>query len=89
MDAERKITQELKIERKQTTTSVWNICTCGRILHSVSEAERGTCASCWIKSMKPTTRNALNRVIASAFNGSSDEQKQQAVNDAFDALDSE
>jgi len=39
--------------------------------------------------MKPETKQALNRVIASAFNGSGDEQKQQAVNNAFDALDSE
>jgi hypothetical protein len=89
MDGEQRITQALKIERVQETVQIWNICTCGRVLHSIAEGTRGTCASCWVKSMQPDTRKALNRVIASAFNGSTDAEKQNAVDAAFDALDNE
>ena len=88
-DPEQRITEALKIERTRHLVEIWNICECGRVLHSVSEATRGTCASCWIAAMKPSTKKALNTLIASAFNGSTDAQKSRAVDDAFDALDNE
>lgn len=77
------------MERKKETVEIWNICECGRILHSITEATRGTCAGCWIKSIKPETRSALNRLIGSAFNGSTGKQLDKAVDDAFNALAAE
>jgi hypothetical protein len=62
---------------------------CNRTLHSISEGERGTCSSCWVKSLRPETKKALNRLIASAFNNSSEKEKDEAVDDAFKKLDEE
>lgn len=74
------------------TITVHDRCTtegCGRVLRSISEGERGQCSSCWVKSLKPETRQAMNRLIASAFDGSSDAEKSAAVDDAFDKLGGE
>jgi hypothetical protein len=86
MDSEQQITKALKIERVKETVEVWNICTCGRILHSLNEAQRGTCASCWFRAVKPETHKAINKLIASAFNGATEKQKDEAVENAFAAL---
>ena len=59
---------------------------CRRVLHSISEGERGLCASCWVKGLKPETRAAMNRLIASAFNGASEGEKGEAVQGALDQL---
>ncbi len=74
------------------TITVHDRCTvegCNRVLQSILEGERGTCSSCWFKAMKPETKQALNKVIASAFNGSTEEQRNVAVDKAMDALKSE
>ena len=71
---------------------IYDKCTtpgCNRTLHSISEGERGTCSSCWVSALKPETRKAMNRLIASAFNGASDAEKDAAVDDAFKKLDAE
>jgi hypothetical protein len=71
------------------TITVHDRCTaegCNRILHSISEGERGLCSSCWFKSLPGPTRGALNRVIASAFNGASEAEKERAVDEAFKEL---
>jgi hypothetical protein len=56
---------------------------CGRVLRFVNEAIRGTCGSCEIKQWSPEKKKAMNRLFASAFNGSSDEEKAKAVDEAF------
>lgn len=72
------------------TITVHDVCTnqgCGRTLHSILEGERGTCSTCWFNAMPKDTKKAMNRLIASAFNGSSDKEKQAAVDNAFKKLD--
>jgi len=56
------------------------------VLHSISEGARGTCASCWFKTLSPDIKKSLNRLVASAFNGSTEEQKKAAVADAMERL---
>jgi hypothetical protein len=76
----------------QRTISVWDRCTvpeCNRVLHSISEGERGLCSSCWIKSLRPETRQALNRLVAAAFNGAGDAEKDAAVAGALNQLKAE
>lgn len=71
------------------TITVHDKCTiegCNRTLHSITEGERGSCSSCWFLSMPKGTKQALNRLIASAFNGSSEQQKEDAVTDAMRKL---
>ena len=71
------------------TTTVYDRCTrdgCSRTLHSLREAENGVCSSCWVKEMPADTKKALNKLIAAAFNGSTIEQKDVAVQDAMDKL---
>lgn len=62
---------------------------CNQLLHSISEGERGVCAACWFASLKPETKRAMNRLIASAFNGSTEAEKDAAARDAFEKLESE
>jgi DNA-directed RNA polymerase subunit RPC12/RpoP len=67
------------------TITIHDVCTtdgCGRTLHSISEGERGRCGSCWFKSLSAEDRKSMNRLIASAFNGSSNAEKEAAVDDA-------
>lgn len=74
------------------TITIHDKCTtegCGRLLHSIVEGERGTCSSCWVKSLSRETKKAMNRVIASAFNGSTQAQKEEAVDDALKQLKTE
>lgn len=60
---------------------------CNRVLHSILEGERGTCSSCWHKAMKPETKQSLNKLVRSAFDGSTDEQRAALVEDAMKQLD--
>lgn len=60
---------------------------CNRVLHSIHEGERGLCSSCWVKSLSPETKKAMNRLVASAFNGSTESEKSEAVDDAFKHLE--
>ena len=74
---------KLDIPREKRTVELWNLCTCGQVLHSISEGERGTCSSCWFKSLSPEKHKAMKGLIASAFNGATDAQKDAAVDEAF------
>lgn len=69
----------LNIPREKQSVELWNVCTCGAILHSISEGKRGTCSSCWIRDMDPSKKAAMNKVIAAAFNGSTNAEKDAAV----------
>lgn len=74
------------------TITIHDSCTttgCNRTLHSIVEGERGTCSSCWFKSLKPETKKSMNRMIASAFNGASESEKDEAVDDAMKKLEEE
>jgi len=74
------------------TITVHDRCTtegCKRTLHSIREGERGLCSGCWMKSLRPETRSALNKLIASAFNGATEDQKGRAVEDALKQLKAE
>lgn len=74
------------------TITVHDRCTvpdCNRVLHSIREGEMGVCSSCWFASLKPETKGAINKLIASAFNGSTEEQKGSAVSEAMKRLDGE
>ena len=68
------------------TVTVHDRCTtpeCNRVLHSIAEGERGQCSSCWVKQLPADKRQAMNRLIASAFNGATTAEKEAAVKDAF------
>jgi hypothetical protein len=68
------------------TVEVWDRCTtpgCGRVLHSLREAQAGQCSSCWVKALSPEGRKSMNRLIASAFNGAGEAEKSEAVKDAL------
>ena len=76
-------------DNQPRTITVWYRCTregCSRTLHSISEGERGVCSSCWFKSMPADTKQTLNKLIASAFNGASETEKDAAVTDAMGKL---
>ena len=69
------------------TITIHDVCTkCNRVLHGIAEGERGTCSSCWVSSLRPETKRAMNRLIASAFNGSSEEEKGKVADEAFEQL---
>jgi hypothetical protein len=69
------------------TITVYDSCTkCGATLHSLREAEKGICSSCWFKEMPADTKKAMNRLIASAFNGATDVEKDLAIDDALGKL---
>lgn len=59
---------------------------CNKVLHSIAEGERGTCATCRFRQMKPETKAALNRVIAAAFDGSNEPRRNAAIDDAVKKL---
>jgi len=89
---------KLNIPREKKTIEVWNVCECGEVLHSMAggevlhsmaEGQRGTCSSCWFKAMPAEKKTAMNRLIASAFNGSSDAEKDKAVDEAFRVMGDE
>ncbi len=73
-------------ERTKQTIEIWDRCECGRVLHSVAEATRGTCSSCWFKTMPGDTKRAMNRLVASAFNKANDSQKDAAIAEAMEKL---
>jgi hypothetical protein len=71
------------------TITVHDRCTvegCNRVLHSIHEGERGICSSCWYKRIPDDTKKSLNKLVASAFNGSTDEQRDAAVEEAIGKL---
>lgn len=76
-------------ERKKETIEVWNVCECGRILHSMHEGKRGQCASCWMETMPSDTKAALNNLIGAAFRKDkpTDGEKDQLIDDAMSKLD--
>lgn len=74
------------IVREQNPVDLWNICECGAILHSIVEGKRGSCGRCWIKSMPSDTKSAMNRLIAAAFNPTTESEKGELVNDALEKL---
>jgi hypothetical protein len=68
------------------TITVHDRCTtegCGRVLLSISEGERGLCSSCWVKQWSPEKKAAMGKLLAAAFNGSTEEQKDKAVDEAL------
>lgn len=72
--------------RQQRTVTIWDKCECGKTLHSLAEAERGSCSHCWFVKLKPDTVKAMNRMIAAAFrpqNETTEEQKGALIDDAF------
>lgn len=75
--------------REQETIEVWNVCECGRILHSIAEGKRGTCSGCWVNSMPSDTKTALNKLIGAAFRNDkpSDDEKDELIDDAMAKLD--
>ena len=73
--------------REKRTIEIWDHCECGRTLHTITEGERGKCSSCWFKSMPTDTKRALNRVIASAFKPTSEDERGRLVDDAMAKLD--
>lgn len=77
----------MTIERKKEAIEVWNVCECGRVLHSMHEGKRGQCSSCWIKSMPSDTKKALSNLIGAAFRTTSDQEKDQLIDVAMEKLD--
>jgi len=75
-------------ERKKETIEVWNVCECGRTLHSMHEGKRGQCASCWVKAMPADTKSAINRLFVAAFREDepTDEEKDDLIEDAMSKL---
>ena len=73
--------------REKRTIEIWDHCECGRTLHSIAEGKRGKCSSCWFKAMPTDTQDALNRVIASAFKPTSEDERGRLVDDAMAKLD--
>lgn len=68
------------------TVTIHDRCTvpsCNRVLHSIREGESGLCGSCAFKKMPGDTKAAMNRLLASAFNGASDSEKDAAVEGAL------
>lgn len=74
-------------ERTQRTVTVWDRCECGRVLHSITEGQRGTCGTCWFKSMPSDTKAVLNKMIAAAFKPTSEDEKGRLVDEAMKKLD--
>lgn len=79
---------KIDIERQKETIEVWNVCECGRILHSMVEGQRGTCSSCWFRSMPKDTKAAMNKMIGAAFRDepATEEEKSDLIDDAFEKL---
>lgn len=73
------------------TITVHDRCTgCERVLLSISEGQRGTCSSCWFKSLRPEKARALNRLVEATFNGNVSEQhREDAVRVAVGILQEE
>lgn len=71
------------------TITVHDRCTaegCGKVLLSIAEGIRGTCSSCWYKKVPEDTKRALGKLVASAFNGSTEEQRTVLLKDAMDKM---
>jgi len=59
---------------------------CNRVLHSIKEGESGLCSTCWFKKMPQDTKDAMKKLLASAFNDSTDAEKDQAVKTAMEKI---
>ncbi len=71
------------------TITVHDRCTtleCGRVLHTIREGEEGLCSSCSFKRMPSDTKSAMKRLLASAFNGSTDAEKNAVVKEAMEKV---
>lgn len=77
------------MERIKETIEIYNICTCGKTLHSINEGKRGLCSSCWFKTLGDTTKTAFKNLISATFKSITDEEKQKLVNNAFKAIQNE
>lgn len=75
---------KLNVPREKATIEVWNVCACGEILHSLAEAKRGTCSSCWVKTLPADTKQAFNKLLAAAFKPTSEEEKGKLVDDLIE-----
>lgn len=73
-------------DRKKENIAIWNVCECGRGLHSIAEGIRGTCSSCWVKSMPSDTKLALNRLISAAFKGQDSKDAPELIEDVMKKL---
>lgn len=78
---------ESNIPRKQKTVQIWNVCKCGRVLHSIREATTGECSGCWMKGMRKDTKSALGKLIRATLEPTSDEEKDNLIEDAMQKLD--
>ncbi len=71
---------------EKRTVEIYDRCQtpeCNRVLHSIREAINGQCSTCWMKAMPEDKKKAMNRLIASAFNGSTKAEQKSAVDDAL------
>lgn len=59
---------------------------CGKVLHSIREGESGLCGACAFKLIPTDTKRAINRLLSSAFNGSSEAEKDAAVKEAMEKV---
>lgn len=73
-------------ERSKRTIEVWDRCECGKVLHSISEGERGMCSSCWMQRMPSDTKDAIKKLVAAAFRPTSEEDKGKLVDSAMEKL---
>lgn len=73
--------------RTKRTIEIWDRCECGKTLHSIAEGQRGVCGPCWVKAMPRDTKEALDRLIASAFKPTSEADRGRLVDDAMAKLD--
>lgn len=71
------------------TITIHDRCTvpeCNKVLHTIREGESGLCAACGFKRMPADTKAAMNKLLASAFNGATDAQKDAAVKEAMEKV---
>jgi hypothetical protein len=66
-----------------------NVCECGKVLHSINEVQKAKCASCWVASLNPETKAALDSLVRSAFASTSEDQKKLAATEAVRLLKDE
>jgi len=74
------------MKRTKEIVEVWNICECGQVLYDLTEATRGVCSRCWIKSLQPETLAALDTLLGMAFNKTTGEPLNKAIDSAFETL---
>lgn len=70
-------------DRVKQTIEIWTRCKCGKPLHSIQEATRGECSSCWFAAMPADTKQAMADLIKAAFRPTTKEERNQLVDDAL------